>query len=64
MQYILSYDCSCTDADTYAYVYPDSFGEIYLCGVCQQPYLTLQQLTFHSTTGTLPPPELILRLEL
>ncbi|KAJ7082334.1 hypothetical protein C8R44DRAFT_894844 [Mycena epipterygia] len=25
--------CSCTDSDTYAYVYADEFGTIYLCGV-------------------------------
>lgn len=24
------FDCTCTDADTYAYVYPDEFGTIYL----------------------------------
>jgi len=27
-----TYDCTCTDAGTYAYVYPDSYGTIYLCG--------------------------------
>lgn len=27
-----TYDCSCTDSGTYAYVYPDSYGEVYLCG--------------------------------
>lgn len=27
-----TYDCTCTDSGTYAYVYPDSFGRIYLCG--------------------------------
>jgi peptidyl-Lys metalloendopeptidase len=27
-----TYDCTCTDSGTYAYVYPDSFGYIYLCG--------------------------------
>ncbi|KAK0211138.1 peptidyl-Lys metalloendopeptidase [Desarmillaria ectypa] len=27
-----TYDCSCTDTDVYAYVYPHSFGTIYLCG--------------------------------
>ncbi|KAF8317606.1 zincin [Clavulina sp. PMI_390] len=27
-----SFDCTCTEADTYAYVYPDTFGLIYLCG--------------------------------
>ncbi|KAJ7239243.1 peptidyl-Lys metalloendopeptidase [Mycena rebaudengoi] len=28
-----TYDCTCTDSDTYAYVFPDDFGTIYLCGV-------------------------------
>ncbi|TRM66117.1 hypothetical protein BD626DRAFT_197166 [Schizophyllum amplum] len=28
-----TYDCTCTDDGTYAYVYPDSYGEIYLCPV-------------------------------
>jgi peptidyl-Lys metalloendopeptidase len=27
-----TYDCSCTDPNTYAYVYPNTFGRIYLCG--------------------------------
>lgn len=27
-----TFDCTCTEADTYAYVYPDTFGYIYLCG--------------------------------
>ena len=27
-----TYDCTCTESDTYAYVYPDTFGYIYLCG--------------------------------
>ncbi len=28
-----SYDCTCTDAPgVYAYVYPDEFGTVYLCG--------------------------------
>ncbi|KAF8636946.1 hypothetical protein AX17_003197 [Amanita inopinata Kibby_2008] len=27
-----SYDCTCTDPGTYAYVFPDSFGQVYLCG--------------------------------
>ncbi|KAF8895780.1 peptidyl-Lys metalloendopeptidase [Mucidula mucida] len=27
------YDCTCTDSDVYAYVYPSQFGTIYLCGV-------------------------------
>ncbi|KAK0185414.1 hypothetical protein F5146DRAFT_180093 [Armillaria mellea] len=27
-----SYDCSCTDSDTYAYVYPSTYGKVYLCG--------------------------------
>ncbi|KAF8609972.1 peptidyl-Lys metalloendopeptidase [Ceratobasidium sp. AG-I] len=26
------YDCTCTDSGTYAYVYPDSPGYVYLCG--------------------------------
>ncbi|QRV75002.1 peptidyl-Lys metalloendopeptidase [Ceratobasidium sp. AG-Ba] len=26
------YDCSCQEVDTFAYVYPDQFGTIYLCG--------------------------------
>ncbi|KAG8748284.1 hypothetical protein FRC10_007674 [Ceratobasidium sp. 414] len=26
------YDCTCTEADTYAYVYPDQPGYVYLCG--------------------------------
>jgi len=37
-----TFDCSCTDSDTYAYVYPDEFGTIYLCGVFWEV----------STTGT------------
>ncbi|KAG5720804.1 Peptidyl-Lys metalloendopeptidase, partial [Termitomyces sp. T112] len=27
-----TYDCTCTDTGTYAYVYPDHYGEIHLCG--------------------------------
>jgi len=27
-----TFDCTCTDSGTYAYVYPDGFGTIYLCG--------------------------------
>lgn len=27
-----TFDCTCTDSGTYAYVYPDTFGYIYLCG--------------------------------
>jgi len=27
-----TFDCTCTDSGTYAYVYPDSFGVVYLCG--------------------------------
>ncbi|KAG6894865.1 hypothetical protein C0992_004261 [Termitomyces sp. T32_za158] len=27
-----NYDCTCTDSGVYAYVYPDDFGYIYLCG--------------------------------
>lgn len=26
------YDCSCQEEDTFAYVYPDQFGTVYLCG--------------------------------
>ncbi|EUC57017.1 peptidyl-lys metalloendopeptidase [Rhizoctonia solani AG-3 Rhs1AP] len=26
------YDCSCTEEDTFAYVYPNQFGTVYLCG--------------------------------
>ncbi|CCA71303.1 related to peptidyl-Lys metalloendopeptidase Precursor-Chlorophyllum molybdites [Serendipita indica DSM 11827] len=28
-----TYDCSCTESDVYAYVYPNNFGYIYLCPV-------------------------------
>ncbi|KAJ7082332.1 hypothetical protein C8R44DRAFT_722421 [Mycena epipterygia] len=35
-----TYDCSCTDSDTYAYVYADEFGTIYLCGVFWDAPLT------------------------
>ncbi|KAI0375429.1 peptidyl-Lys metalloendopeptidase [Pilatotrama ljubarskyi] len=31
-----TYDCTCDEADTYAYVYPDDFGHIYLCGAFWQ----------------------------
>lgn len=31
-----TYDCTCTDAGTYAYVFPDDFGHIYLCGAFWQ----------------------------
>ncbi|KDR79947.1 hypothetical protein GALMADRAFT_92107 [Galerina marginata CBS 339.88] len=27
-----TFDCTCTDSGTYAYVYPEDFGTIYLCG--------------------------------
>ncbi|KAK0244887.1 hypothetical protein EDD85DRAFT_215286 [Armillaria nabsnona] len=27
-----TYDCSCTDSYTYAYVYPSTYGKVYLCG--------------------------------
>ncbi|KAF8068946.1 hypothetical protein FPV67DRAFT_1625073 [Lyophyllum atratum] len=30
------YDCTCTDSGTYAYVYPDTFGTVYLCGAFWQ----------------------------
>ncbi|KAF5379072.1 hypothetical protein D9615_005979 [Tricholomella constricta] len=26
------FDCTCTDSGTYAYVYPDTFATVYLCG--------------------------------
>ncbi|KAF7355924.1 Peptidyl-Lys metalloendopeptidase [Mycena venus] len=35
-----TFDCSCTDTDTYAYVFPDEFGTIYLCGVFWDAPLT------------------------
>ncbi|KAI3595039.1 extracellular protease [Moniliophthora roreri] len=28
-----TYDCSCTETQTYAYVYPSSYGVVYLCGL-------------------------------
>ncbi|KAG7086021.1 hypothetical protein E1B28_003543 [Marasmius oreades] len=28
-----TYDCSCTDTSTYAYVYPSTYGVVYLCGL-------------------------------
>ncbi|KAF5317550.1 hypothetical protein D9619_013141 [Psilocybe cf. subviscida] len=31
-----TFDCTCTESDTYAYVYPDTFGYIYLCGAFWQ----------------------------
>ncbi|KAI0347608.1 peptidyl-Lys metalloendopeptidase [Trametopsis cervina] len=30
------FDCTCTESDTYAYVYPDDFGHVYLCGAFWQ----------------------------
>ncbi|TFK34427.1 deuterolysin M35 metalloprotease [Crucibulum laeve] len=27
-----TFDCTCTESGTYAYVYPDTFGTVYLCG--------------------------------
>ncbi|PIL33833.1 hypothetical protein GSI_03539 [Ganoderma sinense ZZ0214-1] len=27
-----TYDCTCTDSTVFAYVYPDQFGTVYLCG--------------------------------
>ncbi|KAK7037539.1 hypothetical protein VNI00_011031 [Paramarasmius palmivorus] len=35
-----TYDCSCTDSGTYAYVYPDTYGVIYLCGAFWQAPVT------------------------
>ncbi|KAL1739708.1 hypothetical protein HDZ31DRAFT_48938 [Schizophyllum fasciatum] len=37
-----TYDCTCTESGTYAFVYPDTYGEIHLCPVFWQV----------STTGT------------
>ncbi|KAI0778610.1 peptidyl-Lys metalloendopeptidase [Trametes elegans] len=31
-----TYDCTCTDEGTYAYVYPDDFGTIHFCGAFWQ----------------------------
>ena len=28
----MTFDCSCTESGTYAYVYPDSPYQVYLCG--------------------------------
>ncbi|KAJ8075557.1 hypothetical protein AAF712_008898 [Marasmius tenuissimus] len=28
-----TYDCSCTETQTYAYVYPSTYGVVYLCGL-------------------------------
>jgi peptidyl-Lys metalloendopeptidase len=30
------FDCTCTESGTYAYVYPGTFGTVYLCGVFWQ----------------------------
>ncbi|KAK7024717.1 peptidyl-Lys metalloendopeptidase [Favolaschia claudopus] len=35
-----TFDCSCNDAGTYAYVYPDEFGIVYLCPVFWQTTTT------------------------
>ncbi|KAF9467834.1 hypothetical protein BDZ94DRAFT_1376555 [Collybia nuda] len=35
-----TFDCTCTDAGTYAYVYPDTFGRVYLCGAFWNAPLT------------------------
>ncbi|KAF9446109.1 deuterolysin M35 metalloprotease [Macrolepiota fuliginosa MF-IS2] len=35
-----TYDCSCNDVGTYAYVYPTDFGHIYLCGAFWNAPLT------------------------
>ncbi|TFK72461.1 zincin [Pluteus cervinus] len=35
-----TFDCACTDAGTYAYVYPGTFGVVYLCGAFWQAPLT------------------------
>ncbi|KAK0451127.1 peptidyl-Lys metalloendopeptidase [Armillaria borealis] len=34
------YDCTCTESDVYAYVYPSEFGTIYLCSVFWQTTTT------------------------
>nr|Q9Y7F7.1 RecName: Full=Peptidyl-Lys metalloendopeptidase; Short=MEP; AltName: Full=AmMEP; Flags: Precursor [Armillaria mellea]CAB42792.1 metalloendopeptidase (AMMEP) [Armillaria mellea] len=34
------YDCTCTESDVYAYVYPSQFGTIYLCGAFWQTTTT------------------------
>ncbi|TFK72462.1 deuterolysin M35 metalloprotease [Pluteus cervinus] len=35
-----TFDCTCTDAGTYAYVYPDTFPVVYLCGAFWQAPVT------------------------
>lgn len=35
-----TFDCTCADSGTYAYVYPDNFGTIYLCGAFWNAPLT------------------------
>ncbi|KAI0639830.1 peptidyl-Lys metalloendopeptidase [Trametes polyzona] len=35
-----TYDCRCTEANTYAYVHPDDFGHVYLCGAFWSAPLT------------------------
>jgi peptidyl-Lys metalloendopeptidase len=35
-----NYDCSCQDSGVYAYVYPDQFGTVYLCGAFWNAPLT------------------------
>ncbi|KAG6856943.1 hypothetical protein H0H87_011929 [Tephrocybe sp. NHM501043] len=59
-----TYDCTCTDSGTYAYVYPDEFGIIYLCGAFWSapatgtdskafslPFWKIYQLTKTALTG-------------
>ncbi|KAF8606584.1 zincin [Ceratobasidium sp. AG-I] len=43
------YDCSCTTEDTFAYVYPDQFGIVYLCGA----FWKAQTLGTDSRAGTI-----------
>jgi len=35
-----TYDCFCPKADTFAYVYPDQFGKIYLCAAFWKAHVT------------------------
>ncbi|KAJ2933919.1 hypothetical protein H1R20_g3159, partial [Candolleomyces eurysporus] len=35
-----TYDCTCTESGTYAYVYPNTFGRVYLCGAFWSAPLT------------------------
>lgn len=35
-----TYDCTCTDPDTFAYVFPDEFGKVFLCGAFWKALVT------------------------